>query len=70
MKKVVKRSTAKKPVNKAPRLAAISEDKKWQAEDDLRTLQRAQEIQKSRSRLSAAKRIAKEQVDALKKVAG
>ena len=51
----------------APRKSA--EDRKWQAQDDLRTLQRAQEIQADRSRLNAAKTEVKNQMAALSKVA-
>ncbi len=45
-----------------------SMDKKWQAESDLRTLQAAREIEASRARLSAAKRVADEQMKALSKL--
>lgn len=44
-------------------------NEKWRAEDDLRALQRAAEIQSDKSRMSAAKAIAKEQMSALQKVA-
>lgn len=51
--------------------AKISADeKRWRAEDDLRTLQRAEEIKADRSRLSGAQKHAKAQVAALTKVAG
>ncbi len=43
------------------------EDQKWRAEDDLRALQRAAEIQNDKSRVRAAKAVAKEQMNALKK---
>lgn len=39
---------------------------KWRAEDDLRTLQRAKEIEKDKARMSAAKNVAKEQMKILK----
>lgn len=42
---------------------------KWRAEDDLRALQRAAEIQSDKSRMTAAKAVAKEQMNALSKVA-
>lgn len=51
----------------APRKSA--EDRKWQAQDDLRTLQRAQEIQADKSRLQAAKVEVRNQMAALSKVA-
>lgn len=41
-------------------------DKKWQAEDDLRALQRAEEIRKDKERMKAAKDCAKEQMNNLK----
>lgn len=44
------------------------EDKKWRAEDDLRTLQRAKEIENDKARMQAAKSIAKEQMNNLKKI--
>jgi hypothetical protein len=43
-------------------------DKKWQAQQDLRTLQEAKDIQASRSRIAAAKREAMSQVKALNSV--
>jgi len=43
------------------------DDQKWRAEDDLRALQRAAEIQSDKSRVKAAKAVAKEQMTALKK---
>jgi len=44
------------------------EDQSWRARDDLSTLQRAQEIAADRARLSAAKREAGKQQQALAKV--
>ena len=46
----------------------MAQEKKWQAESDLRTLQQAREIEASRSRMFAAKRIADEQMKALSKI--
>lgn len=46
----------------------IAREKKYQAEDDIRTLQRAEEIKKDKSRMSAAKQMAKSQVQDLKKI--
>ncbi len=43
-------------------------EKKWRAEDDLRTLQRAKEIENDKARMQAAKSIAKEQKAALEKI--
>lgn len=41
-------------------------DKKWQAEDDLRTMMRACEIRKDKARLKAVKALAKKQLNELK----
>ncbi len=46
---------------------SYKEDNKWRAEDDLRALQRAAEIQNDSARVKAAKAVAKEQMNALKK---
>jgi len=43
-------------------------DKAWQAEDDLRTLQRALEVNKDAKRLAAAKALARTKLDELKKI--
>lgn len=43
-------------------------DEKWQIEEDLRTLQRAQEIQKDPKRMAKCKALADEQMNALKDV--
>lgn len=48
----------------------IAEDRRWKAEDDLRTLQRAKEIQGDRSRMGMCKTVAKEQMKALSGVVG
>lgn len=39
-----------------------AEQMRWQDEDDLRTLMRAKEIEKDKSRLTAARKLAKEQL--------
>lgn len=46
----------------------IAREKKYQAEDDIRTLQRAEEIKKDKSRMNAVKQMAKSQVQDLKKI--
>ena len=46
-----------------------SEERRWQAQDDLRTLQRAQEIQRDKARLTACQSEARQQMSALSKVA-
>ena len=61
------KATAKKPlpvkiVNDAPKSTSYAEeDKKWRAEDDLRALKRAKEIEADKSRMQAVKNIAKEE---------
>lgn len=44
------------------------EDQRWRAEDDLRALQSAREIEKDKARLKAAKAIAKKNIAELKKI--
>lgn len=39
-----------------------AERRRWQAEEDLRTLMRAKEIEKDKGRLAAARKLAKEQL--------
>ena len=46
----------------------MAQEKKWQAESDLRTLQAAREIEASRTRLAAAKRCADDQMKALSRI--
>lgn len=58
-----------KIVSDVPSPSYAKEDQKWRAEDDLRALQRAREIEGDKSRMKAAKAIAKEQMAALSKVA-
>lgn len=41
---------------------------KWRAEDDLRTIQRAEEVKSDKSRMNMVKTLAKEQTEALKKI--
>ena len=65
-------------VKKAPALMKLAtaemreteESKRWQAEDDLRTLQRAKEIESNRARMSAAKKVATIQIKQLEKIKG
>lgn len=49
-------------------IAMSSDDKRWQAEDDVRTLMRAKEIERDPKRLAAARKCAKEQMDSLDKL--
>lgn len=64
----MKRSAKSKPV---PTMAhkMDSDEKKWRAEEDLRTLMRAEEIKRDRSRMSVVKAMAKKQAMAADKVA-
>lgn len=43
-------------------------EKKWRAEDDLRALQRAEEIRRDKARMSEVKKCANEQMKALKTI--
>jgi|TARA_R110000744_G_scaffold364030_1_gene472476 hypothetical protein len=46
------------------------DEKKWRAEGDLRTLRNAEEIRNSPSRQREAKKVAKAEMAALKKIGG
>lgn len=50
-------------------MRGIAIDKEWQAEDDMRTLVRAEEIRKDPKRLKAAQAMAKKRADELKSLA-
>lgn len=56
-----------KIVSDSPSPSYAKEDQKWRAEDDLRALQRAKEIEGDKSRMKAAKAVAQEQLNVLKK---
>ncbi len=47
----------------------IANNKNWQAEDDMRTLMRAEEIQKDKTRLSMAAKLAAQKAKEAQKVA-
>ena len=47
-------------------LTMNDEDKSWRARSDLRVLQEAREVESDKARVTAAKREAKAQMDALK----
>lgn len=47
---------------------AIVDDKKWQTEEDLRTLRRACDVMKDKDRLARVKKLMKDEVAALKKL--
>ena len=43
-------------------------EKKWQAEDDMRTLTRAKEIEADRARMAAAKKVAEQKIKEMQSV--
>lgn len=49
-------------------MSGLSIDKEWRAEDDMRTLVEAEAIRKDPKRLAAARRKAKEKVEAIKTI--
>ena len=49
---------------------AIGMERDWEAEDDLRTLQRAQEIKADPARWKRAKELAKKRLEEIAQVAG
>jgi hypothetical protein len=46
-----------------------ADEKKWRAEDDMRTLKRAEEIRKDLKRMSAAQECAKKEIETAKTIA-
>ena len=54
---------------KSRKVSSVSIDRQWQARDDLRVLQQAQELQQNRARLARAKAEAEAQMAALAKTA-
>ena len=48
--------------------AITAEDKKWRAEEDLRTLIRVKEIKSDKARFRAALKLAKSQLEELKEI--
>ena len=70
MAKAVKKAGAKAPKkassNAVP--APKAQEQRWQAEDDARTLMRAEEIKASRPRLAKAKSVAREQAQAAARI--
>lgn len=49
-------------------MPSMADEKRWQAEDDMRTLTRAKEIEADRARMAAAKRIAEQKIKEMQKV--
>jgi hypothetical protein len=68
-KKTAKKKTSTKVKRSLESVGKVNDfdDAKWQAEEDLRTLQRAKEIQSNAARIKNAKKIAQDQTEALKK---
>lgn len=62
----------KSAVKSSPAISGPSkaEQAKWQAEDDVRTLQRAGEIERDRQRLARAQAMAKKQAQDLARITG
>lgn len=58
------------PKHPTPPRGQAAEMRRFQAEDDLRTLRRAEEIKSDKTRVVAAKRIAKSEIKALGKISG
>lgn len=56
------------PIMPSPSCISPAMERKYRTEEDLRTLQRASEIQADKSRVSAAKKLAAEQAKALTKI--
>lgn len=52
---------------KAP-VSIMMDDTKWRAEEDMRTLTRAKEIEGDRSRMAAAKRVAEQKIKEMQSV--
>lgn len=44
------------------------DEKKWQAEEDMRILSKAKEIEGNRARMTAAKRVAEQKIKEMQKV--
>ena len=73
MAKAKTKTTRRKPTRRRRTVASgavsrMSDEKRFEAQSDLRTLQEAERIKASRSRMAAAGRIANEEMAALRKV--
>lgn len=56
-------------VTKKPTVSIMAmDDAKWRAEDDMRTLTRAKEIESDRARMAAAKRVAEQKIKEMQSV--
>lgn len=56
----VKKTNASSPI--------VFDDAKWRAEEDMRTLTRAKEIEGDRARMAAAKRVAEQKIKEMQSV--
>lgn len=72
----VKKSSKPAAIKHAVKVKAAStpkapkrEEDRWRAEDDARTLMRAEEIKRDRARIAKARAVAKKQISELSKVA-
>ena len=54
----------------APSTVDVYDGSKWRAEDDMRTLARAEEVRNDPKRLAAAKKMAREKLAELQTIAG
>ena len=66
--KASKKAIPVRIVSDAPKSSYPEEDKKWRAQDDMRALQRAKEIESDKARMQAVKSVAKEEMARLKKI--
>lgn len=67
----VKKSSKPVATKRAVKVKAVStrEEDRWRAEEDARTLMRAEEIKRDRARMAKARAVAKKQISELSKVA-
>lgn len=75
VKVTLKKPAPKKPAPKKPALAVApaivkSDEQRWQAEDDLRTMQRMADLKSDPQRLKRVEALIKQQLAALNKVKG
>lgn len=57
-----------RPMAYKPTAEDKARERRYQAEDDIRTMERAEEIKKDKARVTAMKEVAKEKIQTLKKV--
>ena len=66
-KKATKRASKGNPLWATP-TQSDAIDKKYRAEDDLRTLERAKEIERDKERVRMVKALAKEKINSMQKI--